>query len=544
MEAPPEGSGAPGPKRTALVLLAIYAVFWLQFASVRPENFGGIDEWMILSLARRGAVDVPYANRPLGLLFNLPTALAPASALLQASLLLHGHYLAFAGMLTGLLLLLLQPGRPGWALLAGTFAATWGPSDLLRLDSIYSSAYSGVTAATALVLVLLAAGARRSILVVVAAGLAFVITRIHEAPLAVLALAPLLLAALGRRLSARALAIYWSVLALGALLALLPLLLGRPSAWYQAEVMRVYLEPAGLASRLLTQFSFHLTPLVHTPPGALLGPRAVGSALVMVLALLALTSRSDAAPNRRSLALAMAVGIAGAAASYSGFILATRLVDARRTEFLATPWIGLLLAAGIVLVAGLAPSRLRLPVLGVCGGYVAAAGAVHTDRLQRDWDLVSAYPRQAGALKQMVLAAPGLRPGTLVILVDGAQAFLGSFVLHHGLDLVYGPQVGGCVAAPRSEIFYACVQTPQGIRHEPWPVLRRAWGARARHYGFDEIVVFRSEPSGRLSLLEAWPPELPPLPAGASYAPLLRVSAEATPPAARALLSRVRPQTP
>jgi hypothetical protein len=163
MPAPPRSSAA----RVGVVLLAVYAVFWIQFRIVRPENFGGIDEWMILSLVSRGALDIPYANRPLGLLFNLPAALFPAH-LLGASFLLHAHYLVLGGLLTSLLLLRLAPDRPDWPLLAGVFAATWAPSDLLRLNSIYSSAYSGVTAATVLAFLLLASAGRRPVVMVVA----------------------------------------------------------------------------------------------------------------------------------------------------------------------------------------------------------------------------------------------------------------------------------------------------------------------------------------------------------------------------------------
>ena len=42
MLAPPRSSAA----RVGVVLFAVYAVFWIQFGIVRPENFGGIDEWM------------------------------------------------------------------------------------------------------------------------------------------------------------------------------------------------------------------------------------------------------------------------------------------------------------------------------------------------------------------------------------------------------------------------------------------------------------------------------------------------------------------
>lgn len=536
MPAPPR----PVAPRVGVVLLAVYAIFWIQFGVVRPENFGGIDEWMILSLVSRGALDIPYANRPLGLLFNLPVALFPGH-LLGASFLLHAHYLAFVGVLTSLLVLRIAPDRPDWALLAGVFAATWAPSDLLRLNSIYSSAYSGVTAATALsVLLLAAAGRRPLVMAVAAAGLAFVATRVHEGPLPVLMLAPFLLYALGVRLPSVPLALYCGLMALAALVAGLPLLRERPETWYQARLLGVYLDPRGLLSRLGEQFRFHLAPLVPAAPGVLLQPRALASAAVLALALACVRPSDGSATGRRRLAVGMAVGLVGAAAAYSSFILAAGLAGANRTEFVAAPWIGLALAAAITLAASAVPARGRLPCLATLGAFVVAGAAARTQQLQAVWDQVGAYGRQSGAVAQMVAIAPDLRAGTLVILVDGAHAWLGSFMFHHALDLVYGGHAAGCVPNGPEQLFYACIQGREGVRHEPWPVLKAAWGAQPRTYGFDEIVVFSADGSGHVTLQDAWPSELPPLPPGGTYTPRSRIASSARPPAARALLPSPR----
>jgi hypothetical protein len=405
------------------VLLAVYAIFWIQFGVVRPENFGGIDEWMILSLVSRGALDIPYANRPLGLLFNLPVALFPGH-LLGASFLLHAHYLVFVGLLTSLLVLRVAPDRADWALLAGAFAATWAPSDLLRLNSIYSAAYSGVTAATALTLLLLAAAGRRPlVMAVAAAGLAFVTTRVHEGPLPVLILAPFLLYALGVRLPRGPLALYCGLMALAALVAGLPLVRERPETWYQSRLLGVYLDPRGLLSRLVEQFRLHLAPLVPASPDVLLKPRALASAGVLALALACVRPRDSSATGRRRLAVGLAVGLVGAAAAYSTFILAAGLAGASRTEFVAAPWIGLTLAAAITLVASAVPARGRLLCTAALGAFVVASAAARTQQLQGVWDQVGAYGRQSGAVAQMVAIAPDLRDGTLVILVDGAHAY-------------------------------------------------------------------------------------------------------------------------
>ena len=43
-----------------------------------PTNFGGADEWLLLDLSSRGILGIPYANRPLVLLWQaLPARLLP-----------------------------------------------------------------------------------------------------------------------------------------------------------------------------------------------------------------------------------------------------------------------------------------------------------------------------------------------------------------------------------------------------------------------------------------------------------------------------------
>jgi len=529
----PAGAAVRGRGRqTAIVLTAVYVAFWIQFSVVSATNFGGVDEWMILSLVSRNVVDVPYANRPLGLLFNLPAAMFPAH-LLQASLLLHGHYLVLAGMLISLLLLRLAPEQPHWALLAGVFAASWAPSDLMRLNPIYSSAYAGVTAATVLVLLLLGTSEGRWVSVMLAVGIAFVTTRVHEGPLPVLVIAPALLLALGVRLPRRSLAAYWGVMALAALVIGLPLLLSRAPAWYQNTVLGLYLDPMGLAARLAHQFRLHLGPLAATPPTALLRPRPVMTAIVLGVALSLLRSEGTAAPRRRRLAVAAATGLLGAAAAYSSFIVAANLWEASRTEFIAAPFIGMALAASIGLVADVVPPRGSLPVVATLGAWVMACGAARTSQLQDEWNGIGAYGRQASALEQMLRIAPDFRPGTLVMFIEGPPAWIGTFALHHCLDLVYGPHVAGCVSNARAHLFYECRETPEGMRHEPWPVVKDAWKAGSQTYRFEEVVVFKSDPSGHIRLLEEWPPELAALPADARYSPWQRIVATSSPPATR-----------
>jgi hypothetical protein len=71
------------------------------------------------------------------------------------------------------------------------------------------------------------------------------------------------------------------------------------------------------------------------------------------------------------------------------------------------------------------------------------------------------------------------------------------------------------------------------MRHEPWPVVKDAWKAGSQTYRFEEVVVFKSDPSGHIRLLEEWPPELAALPADARYSPWQRIVATSSPPATR-----------
>jgi hypothetical protein len=529
----------PGRWTTAAVLFTVYVSFWMQYASVRVDNFGGIDEWMILSLVSRGVIAVPHANRPFGLLFNLPAALFPAH-LLEASWLLHGHYLVLAGLLMSLLLLRMAPDRPDWALLCGVFASTIAPSDTLRLVSIYSSAYSGVSAATVLVVLLLMAGARSDVCVVIAAGLCLVVARVYEGPLALLLLAPLLLRLLGTRISRAPLTLYYCAAGLAVVLVGLPFLLDRPEAMYQRQILGVYLEPGGLLLRLVSQYRLHLAPLFWRAPMESVGWR--GAAADALLAVMLVLLR-PAFPRTRKAALfarAAAVGMLAAAAAYSGFLLAARLTGARRTEILSAPWIGLALAAAILFLSEWVPSRASSALVVVLAVYLNTASFARTTELQQARDLGGAFHRQAQAMAQIVSIAPGLKAGTLAIMLDGSQTWLGSFVFHHAMDLLYDSSASGCVANGREEVFYTCWMDKAGVHHDPWPILRSEWRARNRTFGYDEVVVLASDEAGHVSLLPQWPSSLPPMPQGAIYDPEKRVSSLAPPCAARAILDRAR----
>jgi hypothetical protein len=237
--------------------------------------------------------------------------------------------------------------------------------------------------------------------------------------------------------------------------------------------------------------------------------------------------------------LAVPAGLAAAALAYSGFVVAARMAGANRAQFLATPWIGLAVASLMLLACSVLPERARPIVAASLGAFVVATGAARVVQLQRTFDRVGTYRRDSDAVSRLLRLAPALKPGTLVILLDHSRTWLGTFVFHHALDLAYGGGVAGCVPDAPERLFYTCHQGADGVRHEPWPILTRAWGVSPRTYAFDQVVVFRADGSGRIDLLREWPADLPPPPPGAVYAPLGRLDREVPPPRQRSVVGAI-----
>ena len=192
-----------------------------------------------------------------------------------------------------------------------------------------------------------------------------------------------------------------------------------------------------------------------------------------------------------------------------------------------------------MLLGAVVPSGARFACVAALGAFVTASGAARTAALQAVRDRTSAYPAQGGAMSQIVATAPELKPGTLLVIMDGMPTWVGTFVFHHAVDVIYGRHVAGCVTNPRETVFYTCPLEADGIRHEPWRMLQSPWDARPHTYRFDEIVIFRSDSRGRVALVDEWPAQLPALPAGATYAPRARITSSAPPPPSRAILARL-----
>ena len=229
-------------------------------------------------------------------------------------------------------------------------------------------------------------------------------------------------------------------------------------------------------------------------------------------------------PRGRWLRLAgiAAGGALWALLAYLPFVASTQTRRAVRTEFLSAPGVGVLLAAAAAAVACLLPRRARAPWLGLFGAWVVTLGALHTSAFQADWDVGSRYRDQRRVLLGIVSVAPQLAPGTLVVLLAWTPAWPFDLTFRHAVSYLYEGRAIGHV--PEVEPFlYETSFEPGGIRTSPAPVLRGPWHEEPRLVPYDGVVVVREEPSGRVSLVEDWPGDLPPLPPGARYAPRERI---------------------
>ena len=500
MESPArEGSGLR-------VLLGLLAVFAAHYLFVRPTNFGGADEWLVIDLSSRGILDIPYAHRPLALLW-----LTAASTLWPHSLwsywCFYGAWLALGGWTLVLCLRRLLPETPDVGFLAGVFTLVWAPLDFLRLDTVLLTGGAGSTLGTLLaILLFLESHHHRSWALLAAGGLTVALTaRASEGTIPLMASAPLLLLWTRARPDRR----FWSHTAVWmALIAILVAVVARDflgggnQGTYQGSALRVDPHPGRVALRMLEQFGFHLLPLVSGawgPPSA-----AVGLALVAFAAVAALLLTGKVGVKRR-LFEAAGLGLGLAALGYLPFMLSAAILGAARTQVLAAPGIGLFLASLVCLLAG--RFRRRRLVAGLLAGFVVARGADRTLAMQREWDETrSRYPAQHRALTGLLDLFPHVRPGTFFILLDDSDTWPATFTFRHALRYLYaGAASGQVVGRQTSDFLYPLAVRSGGVISAAWPVIREPWNEPARVYRFDEVVVLRARGRNPPEVLEHWP---------------------------------------
>jgi hypothetical protein len=516
------------------------------FVWVRPTNFRGYDEWLIFSLLSRGIVGFPYANRPLNLVWALPAwALAPDR--LWGFLLVHAAWLTLGGVVVSLLVRRVLPGAPALAFLAGAFTVAWAPSDLTRLASVQMIVYSGCTFGTLLCAWLLVEAwwRRRATLALLAVLAGAVAVLSIEATLPLVALAPLLLLPGGgwrERARWGRWALGWLVFVMAAGWRVLePLRSGRDELAYQTELLVADPSPVHVLRRALGQLRHHLLPLVDSPVRELAVAAVPIAVAVFVVGFLLATrprAREDGRvqPGAGPLVLTGLAGLFLAIIAYVPFVLNLKTRGPVRTQFLSAPGVGILLAVAIVLLARLLPERARLTGTCVLGAWVVATGAGRTVALQEVWDTRSAYPAQRQALRELTALAPDLEPHTLVVVLDKAGTWPLDFSFRHAIEYLYEERARGHAVGAEA-LLYETRFEPEGVLSEPLPVLRGPWREEVIRYRYDDLVVLRRDPRGGLTLLGAWPADLPPLPAGIAYAPFSRIRAEAPPPRRLSILA-------
>jgi hypothetical protein len=519
----------------ALALLA--AVLATQLLWVRSTNFYGYDEWTVLFLLSRGIANIPYANRPLELLWALPAPHLAAHSFGVWSW-LYALYALLSGWLVAMVCRRLAPGRPLLAFLAASFVVVWAPTDYARISQSERLLYGGITFGMLLAIVsYLESWERRSgALLLVSSCLAVVAALSYEATLPVLALAPLLLTFLHRRgtRSFVAWVVVWEcVLAAALCRALWSLVFASGGPTYQSG-FDLDLQPGRVAARLWRQLWLHVGPLCTSSPRELFVPAVPLAVMVFLGGLLVWRLRTRPRDLPGPSAALAGTGLLLAVAGYLSLAVSARGLAPWRMQFLSGPGVALLLAAAASGLAARAGRRATL-VAALLGAWVVAVGTGRTLAMQRVVDVQSFYPVQRRMLAGLIEAAPELEPGSLVVLLDEVGAWRSGFGFHHAIEYLYRDQASGYVWGVWDGMFPMSFE-PDGLHCEPWPSIRGPWSVAPVTYPYDRLVVVRFTPADGVRIAEDWPSELPPLPAGSRYAPLTRILALRAPFAERAVL--------
>jgi hypothetical protein len=524
-----------------LALLGVILVLAAQYAWIRPTNFGGFDEWLILSLNSRGLWSFPHSNRPFQLAWTAPAMLVSRCGFL-GSYVLHALYLALSGALLFVIARRVFAASLLLAYVTAALGVAWAPLDSFRLDTVQASSYSAVLAGTLAAFLLFVTAVERGSALLLAMGgvLAWFVVRSYEGVLGLLVGAPLLLAFAGgsARWRTRATLAWEGLLALIAASLLGPLLAKRADTFYQSQVLVVDPSPARYLGRLAHQYWLSLHPLVPEEPRDLWHP----SVLLAVAAFLAFgwavggSEREVAGlQTRRGLWGRVLIGLVLAGLGYAVIAASARVTNATRMQILSAPGIAIAWAAALGLAAKTAPQYRRTVILGLAA-WLVAVGTANTVAMQREWDRRSLYTAQVSSLRQILDQAPALVPGTLVVLIDESGTWPLSFSFRHALLLLYGESVVGHVLGA-DQIFYALVAGPDGLRSVPWPVLRKPWRTAPTEHAYDQTVVYRLTSAHELIRLEAWEHErLPLLPPAARYVPASRIGSGPPSACARRLL--------
>jgi hypothetical protein len=215
-------------------------------------------------------------------------------------------------------------------------------------------------------------------------------------------------------------------------------------------------------------------------------------------------------------------GLTAAGLGYSMLVLGT-IEDPGRAQFLSSPGIGLALAATILLLGSWAPPAARRGTAVALTAFLVASGTGWVVHKQGLWDTMSRYGPQRRVLRGITERAPDVRPHTLVLLVEASPAWSATFGFRHAMELLYEGRATGYVLN-RPNIFYPAWFDEGGMHCEPEPIIREPWQTPVTHHAYSEMIVFSTDPSGKVHLFESWEETgLTPLPSGARYVPHSRI---------------------
>jgi hypothetical protein len=508
-------------------LPGLAALLCCQLVFVPPTNFGGVDEWLELEVTSRSVVSVPYAYRPLGLIWPLPASLAAPLLGFASFRVFFAIYALLSAVLVFTIVRRLGPRVPLLATLTACFVVAWAPHDQARLSTVESAVYQGITLGLLLAAALMVEGwARRNFTLLSLSVLAaFLSVRCYEGSFAPLAAVPALLLMTqerSRRLWTWGI-VWWSTIGIALAFYILEMQVSLRENSYQLSVLGLHADAAGWAARMVRQYSYHVLPLITSPPLEL-ATAAVPIAVLMFVVTLALLGETLAteARERPRLALSGLVGLGLAGLGYSLVLVGVAIPTAFRLQMMSGPGIALFFAATMLGLSSMLKGHGRSLAVVLMGSWVVAVGTGRTVAMQAEWQRHSSWPRQAGMLSALLRAVPDVMPHTLLLVLDDAGAWTASFSFHHAVQYLYERRAAGFVLN-REDRIYTLLPTPEGIEFEPWAILRRAWSAPKTVYGYHELVVLRETGTGQVVLLESWPSELSALPAGATYAPRSRI---------------------
>jgi hypothetical protein len=535
-----------GPRHLLPVAaFGLLAILWSQFAWVRLGNFGGYDEWLLLSLTSQGIIDSPYSNRPFNFLFTLPGAWLTPHSFTGYSV-VHAAYIWLWGVCVFWTLHRLLPAQGLLAFLAGAFSVVWMPVDLVRLSAVQGTFYSGFTLCMLVATLLYAESwLRQSALLLVSASvLAYITIRGYEAAAPFLFFVPALV--LWRRAGAAKERAGWILLwgaavSVALVQALWPMIFPTGGPTYQNSVWSggPNLSVPSVLARVGRQCLLHLIPLVRVTWSDFPGLAAPLSVLVFALCFRLVSSRfAGGMPPPRSVGAPLGFAGAGlvfAGLGYSALVVGGADASATRMQFYSAPGMALLLAGLVGFIGMAVPLKARVLVMGALSAWIVLVGCGRTLVMQQGWDGYDKQSRQRSSLRQFVALAPDLRPGTLIILIDPAGVWPATFGFRHAVEYLYPNHATGLVWNA-NDLLYPTTFDEIGIRTVPWASIQRPWGVRPRLHHYDQVAAFRLDAESKLERLDVWPPELPALPGGASYGPAVLVTLLAKPLPVRDIL--------